>query len=377
MSGKLSVARIRSLQAPGRYADGGTLYLNIAPGGSKQWIQRLTIDGKRHDIGLGGYPLVSLAEARDLAFDNRRSARKGGNPLAAKRTAAAPTFREAAKRKFDALKPTWRSTKTGANWWAHLERYAFRIIGDLPVNRIEREEILRVLTPIWTEKPESARRVRRNIKATLEWCQAHGYVEQNMAGEAINGALPYCDASAALNTVDGSTASLTVKLALRFLVLNASRSGEVRDARWDEIEGSVWKIPGASMKGGEEHRVPLSDAALDVLNQARALDDGSGLVFPSPVRRGRQLSDMTLTKVLRDTGLAGRATIHGFRTTFATWCADTGKPTDIADAALAHAVPGVRGSYFRSDLFERRRRLMDQWAGYVSGTSAKVVQLHV
>ena len=389
MSGKLSVARIRSLKKPGRYADGGTLYLNIAPAGSRQWIQRLTIDGRRHDIGLGGFPLVSLAEARELAFDNRRFARRGGDPLAAKRTAAAPTFREAAKRKFDALTPTWRSKKTGANWWAHLERYAFRIIGDLPVNRIEREEILRVLTPIWTKKPESARRVRRNIKATLEWCQAHGFVEQNMAGEAINGALPaqpavkahmralpYRDASAALVTVDSSTASLTAKLALRFLVLTAARSGEVRGARWDEIEGNVWKIPGTRMKGGEEHRVPLSDAALDVVNQARALDDGSGLVFPSPVRRGCQLSDMTLTKVLRDTGLAKRATVHGFRTTFATWCADTGKPTDIADAALAHAVPGVRGSYFRSDLFDRRRRLMSQWAAFLAGADATVVQLH-
>ena len=395
MYGKLSAARVRSLKAPGRYADGNTLYLNIAPGGSKQWVQRLTIGGKRHDIGLGGYPLVSLADARKAAWENRRLARAGGDPLAEKRKAklreSMPTFRDAAKKTYKALRPRWRSDKVAANWMQQLERHAFPRLGELPVDKIGREEVLAVLTPIWTAKPETARRVRRCIKATLQWCRAHGLVEINAAGEAIDGALPqlprvkshlralpYREVSAALRTIDASANSIASKLALTFVIFTAARPGEVRGAAWDEIDVDerVWRIPGERMKTGTEHRVPLSHAALDVLERARPLEDGRGLVFPSPVRLGRPLSDATLTKVLRDTGLADRATVHGFRSTFRDWCAETGKPREIAEAALAHTVGGVEGAYFRSDLFERRRNLMDQWSDYVTGKRSKVVALH-
>ena len=170
---------------------------------------------------------------------------------------------------------------------------------------------------------------------------------------------------------------MAAKACLRFVVLTACRSGEARLATWDEVdvETGMWRVPASRMKSGAEHRVALSDAALAVLETVRPLRDRSGLVFPSPTRPGRTLSDMTLTKVLRDTGLAGRATVHGFRSSFRDWCADTGKPREIAEAALAHTVGGVEGAYFRSDLFERRRRLMDQWAQYVTGgRGAKVVR---
>ena len=200
-----------------------------------------------------------------------------------------------------------------------------------------------------------------------------------MAGEALEGALPslttrqthfralpYSEVPRALDTVRESPASLPSRLCFEFLVLTAARSGEARNAVWAELdtEAREWRIPGERMKGGREHRVPLSDAALGVLEQARALDDGSGLVFPSPMRAGRPLSDMTLTKILRDRGLAERATVHGFRSAFRDWCAETGKPREIAEAALAHVVGGVEGAYFRSDLFARRRALMDQWAAF-------------
>ena len=210
-----------------------------------------------------------------------------------------------------------------------------------------------------------------------------------MAGEGIEGALPampavkahfralpYQEVAAALETVDGSKASKVAKLCLRFLILTAARSGEAR-ARlgWRlTVEAREWRIPGERMKGGAGHRVPLSDAALAVLERARALDDGSGLIFPSPLRPGRPLSPMTLTKILRDRGLADRATVHGFRSAFRDWCADTGKPREIAEAALAHAVGGVEGAYFRSDLYARRRVLMAQWAGFLAGANAKVVK---
>ena len=391
----MTVTRAKALKIPGLYRADPTLYLAVSPGGSKSWIQRLTINRKRRDIGLGGFPLVSLAEAREAAFANRKHARMGGDPLAEKRKAqlrdAMPTFREAAERTFETLKPRWRSDKVAANWMQQLERHAFQRLGELLVDKIGREEVLSVLTPIWTTKPETARRVRRNIRATLRWCQAHGYVGHNAAGEAINGALPsmpavkahlralpYGEVAAGLETIEASGASLAAKLALQFVILTACRSGEIRGTTWNEIDlkDRVWRIPGVRMKAGEAHRVPLSDAAQSVLEQAKALDDGSGLVFPSPLKRGRPLSDMTLTKVLRNTGLADRATVHGFRSTFRDWCADTGKAREIAEAALAHTVRGVEGAYFRSDLFDRRRRLMDLWATFLTGNSTTVVQLH-
>ena len=190
-------------------------------------------------------------------------------------------------------------------------------------------------------------------------------------------ALPYQDVAGALETIERSGIT-TAKLALRFLVLTAARSGEVRAATWDQIdlENKTWTIPAEKMKTNREHRVPLSDSTLAVLEQARRLADGSGLVFPSSMRPGKQMSNMTLTKVLRDNGLADRTTTHGFRSSFRDWCADAGRPREIAEAALAHVVPGVEGAYFRSDLFERRRLLMEQWADYLGGVVADVVRLH-
>ena len=391
--GKLTVARVKSITAPGRYGDGGTLFLFVKPGGSKSWVQRLAIDGRRRDIGLGGFPLVSLAEARVKAFENRKLARiDGGDPLAGKHKAKTPTFREAAERTYKGLKPKWRNAKHAEDWWSSVDRYAFPIVGNTPIDRVRREDVLRILTPIWSSRPERARRLRQRIRAVLAWAQAHNYIPgENVAGEAISGALPkmaigkthfralpHQEVAAALETVEASGASLAAKHCLRFLVLTAARSGEAREATWSEIdpEKREWRIPATRMKAGAEHRVPLSDAAVKVLERARALDDGSGLVFPSVLKPGRCLSDMTLTKLLRDTGLAGRSTVHGMRSSFRDWAAETGHPREIAEAALAHTVGGVEGAYFRSDLFAKRRRLMDQWAAYLAGDKAKVVRLH-
>ena len=389
--GTLTVARAKSLAEPGLYRADPTLYLRIAPGGSKSWIQRLSIEGRRHDLGLGGFPLVTLAEARARAYENRRLARSGGDPLAAKRRAKTPTFRQAASRTCDALRPRWRNHKHATDWTATLARHAYPVIGDMSVDRIRREDVLRTLTPIWTRRPETARRVRQRMRAVLRWCWAHGYVSENVAGEGIDGALPkmpavrqhfralpYAEVATALQTVEASRASKAAKLCLRFLALTAARSGEARGATWAEVDAEAreWRIPGDRMKRGAEHRVPLSDAALVVLERARTLDDGSGLIFPSALKPGRSLSNMTLTKILRDQGLAGRTTVHGFRSAFRDWCAETGKPREIAEAALAHIVRGVEGAYFRSDLFARRRVLMDQWAAFLSATDSSVVRLH-
>ena len=390
--GKLTVNQVKALEKPGLYGDGGTLYLRVAPGGSKQWIQRIVIDGKRHDMGLGGFPLVTLAEARDVAFDNRRKARRGGDPLGERRKATVPTFRQAAKAKWEADQKAgrWRSDKVVKTWWQQMERHAFKRIGRMPVDRIGREDVLAVLLPLWTSAPEMGRKMRMRIRETLEWAHSHGFVNSNMAGEAIDGALPksrgkqqhlrampYAEVSEALATVAKSGSSPAAKHCLALTVLTAVRSGEARAATWAEVDlaAATWTIPAERTKTGKEHRVPLSDAALAVLEQAKELrETGTDLVFPSP-RGGKALSDMTLTKVLRTCGLADKATVHGFRSSFRDWCAETGKPREIAEAALAHVVGGVEGAYFRSDLFERRRTLMDQWAGYLTGHEAKVVKL--
>ena len=388
----LTAAKVKALTKPGMHHDGRGLYLRVAPGGSKGWMLRATIDGRRRDIGLGGYPTVSLAKARQFADAHRLAVAEGRDPLAEKRRTATPTFAEAAAKVHEVNLPRWKNGKHTDQWINTLRTYAFPVIGNLRLDRITRRDVLTILTPIWTAKPETARRVRQRIRTVLRWGQAHGYVEHNVAGEAIDGALPpmprvkahfralpHAEVQAALETIDASTASMAAKLCLRFLIMTAARSGEARGATWSELDldNRLWTIPAQRMKAGAEHRVPLSDAALAVLEQARPLRDDSGLVFRSPTRRGKSLSDMALTKILRDNGLSDRATVHGFRSSFRDWAADTGKLRETAEAALAHTVGGVEGAYFRSDLFERRRRLMDDWGRFVSGTAgAKVVQLH-
>ena len=390
--GKLTVGRVRALSKPGRYRDEPTLYLLVTRRGTKSWAQRVVIDGKRHDLGLGPWPVVSLAKARQRAFANRVAIADGRDPLAERRQPKTPSFREASDRALEANRARWRNAKTAENWIATMAKYVHPVFGDRRVDEVGREDVLRVLTPIWSTKPEIGRKVRTRIRATLAWAQAHGHIEHNPAGEAINAALPattalkkhfralaYREVAEALQTIDASRASLSAKACLRLVVLTACRSGEARGATWAEIdlEAREWRIPVARMKTGVEHRIPLSGAALDVLASVQPLRARSDFVFPSPSRPGNPLSDMTLTKILRDTGLAQRATVHGFRSAFRTWASErTSVPHAVAEMALAHRVGSdVERSYARSDLFEKRRGLMDRWAEYVTGVDAKVVRL--
>ena len=390
MMGHLTVAKVRRTTAPGRYADGGTLYLHVAPGGSKSWVQRITVRGRRRDLGLGPWPVVSLAEARMRAFENRVLVERGGDPLASKRKTV-PTFREAALRTYEANRPRWRSAKVAAVWMQRAERHAFPNLGELRVDAIGREDVLRVLTPIWTAKPETARKVRAIIRATLAWAEAHGHVERNMAGDAIDGALPaqpavkahfrtvpHAEVAAALKAVEASGAAAATKLCFRFLVLTAARSGEAREAVWSEmdLEARTWTVPAGRMKSNREHVVPLSDGALAVLADAAELREaGSDLVFPG-VRRGRPLSDATLSKLLKEIGVP--AVPHGFRAAFRAWASErTDAPQAVMELALAHASGSqVERAYARSDLRDKRRALMQRWAEYVTAARGTVVRLH-
>ena len=374
---KLTAARIRSATEPGLYGDGGTLYLAVAKGGSKSWIQRVTIDSRRHDLGLGGYPVISLAKARQRAMANRLAIAEGRNPLADKRRAKTPTFRRAAQATFEANRPRWRDGKTARNWMQGMEKRAFPVIGEMRVDRICREDILRILKPVWAKHPEVARKLRQRIRATLQWCQAHGYVDRNVAGEAIDGALPampavkahhralpYRDVCAALHKVRSCNASASARLCLEFLVLTATRSGEARGARWDEVDlqAREWRIVGDRMKTNADHVVPLADPAMDVLHQARDLGK-RGLVFPSPIRPDKPLSDMTLMKVLRTVRLAEITTVHGFRSTFRTWASEcTDADHAVMELCLSHTVGNaVERAYARSELVAKRRALMKKW----------------
>ena len=378
----LTAARIKTIRDKGRYGDGNGLFLNVTATGTKSWVQRVVVQGHRRDIGLGGYPAVSLAKARERAATNRSVIADGRDPIAEKRTSATPTFKTAAETVHEMSRPRWRSEKNGRQWLTSLELHAYPVLGHKRIDGINSADVLAVLTPIWTAKPEQARRVRRRMRSIFKWALAHGYISVNPAGEAIDGALvpqpaikehfraiPYQEVGATLETVRASGASVTAKLCLRFLILTAARSGEARAAAWDEIDldGATWTIPASRMKAGLVHRVPLSLQAVEVLRQAAAFRDGSGLLFPSPLKQGRPLSDMTLTKILRSVGLADRATVHGFRTSFKTWTMEqTDTPWAVGEAALAHQLGNaVEASYARSDLFDRRRTLMQQWADYL------------
>ena len=377
----LSAAFVRAVAEAGRYCDGQGLYLQVDPSGNRRWIQRLLIAGRRCELGLGGFPLVSLKEARTQAFDNRRLARAGGDPLAGKRRAkGVPTFAEATARVVEQKRSGWRNPKHAHDWPATLERFVFPRFGQRPVSEVTSADVLGVLAPIWHEKAETARRVRQRIGAVMQWAVAMEYRTDNPCEQVVATlgrqrdvvrhmpALPHAEVAAAVATLRVSGATAAAKLAFEFLVLTAARSGEVRLARWDEIDldDDVWTVPAERMKANRDHRVPLSCRAAEILQAARALRNGSNLVFPSP--RGKPLSDMTLSKLLREQGV--QAVPHGFRSSFRDWASEqTNHPREVVEAALAHQVKDkVEAAYARSTLFERRRRLMADWGAYLAGT---------
>lgn len=385
----LSPSFCRTVKTPGKYVDGNGLNLIVAKSGSKRWIQRIVIRGKRCEIGLGSFGLVGLAEARIHAVENRKVARAGGDPLAEKKRAESIlTFDEATRQVQEANAPTWRNAKHRAQFYLILERYAFPRIGHLRVSEVTTDDVLAVLAPIWLEKPETARRVRQRMGKVLQWARVKGWRNDDPTSGVEAGlpkqpttvkhhrALPYSEVAGCIETVQASGADSATKLAMELLILTALRSSEVRLAQWGEIDldQSEWIVPGERMKMNREHRVPLSDRAIEILTEAKDLDDGSGLVFPSK-RYGRPLSDMTLSKLMRDLGIDG--TPHGFRTSFKTWCQEwTNVPNEVSEMALAHAVGNaVERAYARSDLFEKRRELMRRWSGYVAQNEGKVIQM--
>jgi integrase len=434
-----TIDALKSRETPYRVSDGEGLLLEVRPTGAKVWLCRLTVDGKRRDMGLGGYPLVTLKAARQEAENARRLARDGNDPIArrqavtASRKAARSEAEEAEARTFKAVAlacikaqaPGWKSKRTADLWEASLTSHAFPILGSMPVAAVDRAAVLRAVEAVWISRPATARKVLRRIGTALRYAAAHGWRANDnpadarmlrhaglsaLPGGKKQPSLPWQKAPAFMRALD-AMAGLAA-MALKFCILTAVRSGEVRGARWSEMSfdggAAIWSVPGERMKGKKSadvqpHRVPLSPAALTALARAYAAATGaevkspdlprlaplmgSALIFPT-TKRDRPLSDMALSAVMRRMNetdgapapwrdLDGREAVpHGWRSTFRTWVDDT-RPEDAeaAEKALAHEDRNrVAGAYRRSDLLDRRVPLMNAWADHCGGRAPKKTQ---
>ncbi|MCJ2060112.1 integrase arm-type DNA-binding domain-containing protein [Methylobacterium sp. J-048] len=389
MQGKLTALGVTRLKTPGMYGDGGGLWLQVSGKGGKSWVFRYTLKGKSREMGLGPVSTFSLAEARDKALTCRKLTYEGIDPIEVRRgqrqdaaveAAKAITFRTCAAGYIESHKAGWRNEKHAAQWTATLETYAYPVFGDLPVQAVDTGLVMQALGPIWATKPETAARVRGRIESILDWATTNSYRRgENPArwkGHLANllpkrskvrkvehhAALPFKHVPAFMALVaeqPGTAAKL-----MTFTILTAARTGEALGARWSEIdiESGIWTMPAERMKGGAEHRVPLSEPALAILAEMQGLD--AEFVFPGG-RRGKPLSNMAMLVLLRRMERTD-LTVHGFRSSFRDWASETTHfPSEVVEMALAHAIESkVEAAYRRGDLFEKRRELMMAWAAF-------------
>lgn len=397
---KLSPAKVNKTTKPGLYGDGAGLWLNVGPTGGKSWIFRFMLDGRAREMGLGPLHTIGLAEAREAARECRKQCMAGIDPLEARDAekaarqlarASAITFKKCAEEYIADNRAAWKNDKHAAQWTSTLEAYVFPEIGQLSVGTIDTGHVTKILKSIWATKPETASRVRGRIETVLAYATAHkwrhgenparwrGHLENilpkrsQVAQVQHHAALPWQEMAAFMTDLskeDGAGA-----LALRFAILTAARTNEVIGAQWSEIDtrSATWTIPAERMKAKKEHRVPLSEDALVVLREMDKQKAGEdGYVFPGR-KKGAGMSNMAMLALLRRMK-RDDITAHGFRSTFRDWAAETGRPSDIAEAALAHVVGDKTvAAYQRGDLLERRRRLMTDWAAFCGGRSSLTV----
>lgn len=389
---RLSALAVTKTTKPGLYADGHGLYLQVAAGGSKSWLFRFMRDGKARKMGLGPTHTVTLAMARERALECRRLLLDGVDPISQRQEAAKErkladlrvlTFQEAAGKYIAANKAGWKNEKHAAQWTATLKTYVYPVFGDVAVAAVDVGLVLKVLEPIWTTKAETASRLRGRIESVLDWTTARKYrqgenparwkghldhilpARSRVAKVKHHAALPYSELGAFLEELRGADG--VSARALEFAVLTAGRTGEVVGAKWDEfdLDAKQWTVPAERMKAGKVHRVPLSDRALEILD-ALPREEGNQFVFLGE-KKGRGLSNMALLMTLRRLKRT-EITAHGFRSTFRDWAAETtAYPSETVEMALAHAIGNkVEAAYRRMDLFDKRRRLMADWATFCS-----------
>jgi integrase len=394
--GKLTALAITQAKRRGYYSDGGGLFLQVSATGAKSWVFRFKETGRLHEMGLGPVHTIGLAEARERARECRRMRLDGLDPIQSRKAARmqarldaarAMTFQACAEAYIAAHRAGWRSPKSLTAWEGTLGAYVHPVFGILPVQAIDTALVTKAIEPIWAEKPETAGRVRGRIEAILDWAAARGYRHGDNPARwrghldkllpkktkvhrvEHHAALPYPEIGAfmvELHQQDGVAAR-----ALEFAILTAARTGEVIGARWAEFDLAehLWTVPGDRMKAGREHRVPLSDAALAILKDMRAIRQ-SDFVFPGG-RARRPISNMAMLMLLRRMG-RGDLTAHGFRSSFRDWAAErTTFPAEVSEMALAHTVSDkVEAAYRRSDLFQKRRQLSEAWAQFCAAAPA-------
>lgn len=381
---KLSAREAETLNRPGRHSDGGGLYLSIDASGRRRWVFMYTSNGRRVELGLGSTSTRSLKEAREEATSLRSSLARGMDPRAERsKSTTKPTFGEFADEYVEAMRPSWRNAKHAAQWSMTLKEYA-KPLRRLPIDAVTTEEILRTLQPIWKRTPETAERLRGRIENVLSAAKAKGlrsgenpaawkgHLDQLLPKRqrlkrGHHAALPYENLAEFFGHL--STKSAIAARALQFLILTAARSGEVLGATWSEIDldRGLWIVPASRMKAGREHRIPLSDAALNVLRSVDAVSGADDYLFwgKSP---HRPLSSMTMAMLLRR--MVPGVTVHGFRSSFRDWAAEVSSfPHEVCEMALAHTIPNkAEAAYRRGDLLDKRRELMEAWANFADPT---------
>ena len=386
LTGKLTARFVATVTEPGKYYDGILgLLLQVFPRGAKCFQQRLTVQGgKTRTLGLGGWPIVTLQMAREKALDNHRLVQVGKDPYVEKQRLSVPTFAEAVPTVVEIHKKRWKKNRTQekhvAAWVASLDRYVYPAFGHKPVSEIAPRNVLDVLEPLWTEKPRTAERLRHRIGAVMRWAMLQGFRADDPTGRVLDGtlakaerpvhfqALPHAEVPAAIALIRASEGWPFTKLLLEFLILTAARSQEARLAQWSEIDfaTSTWTKPAEHTKTKEEHDVPLSTAALDVLSRAAELLGGrkDGLIFPS--KKGDVISNGVPSFVIKR--LRIKCVPHGFRTSFRGWCAQTRVDFDLAELCLGHKVGNSSSQpYNREELIDLRRPIMQGWGEYVCG----------
>ena len=402
-SNVLTALAVKHLAAPGLYADGGCLFVEVDEYKSKRWVVRVvrrmtaadgtSMRGTRHDLGLGSTSLTTLDDARQEAAALRRAAMAGQDVVAlnrAKRRPAPiapskPTFEQIAEKVFEVISPTLKEGKARNGWMSPVRSYAFPVIGSLPIDEVSQPLCLRILQPIWLEKSETARKLKYRMGTILDWSKAHGYRTGDSPLSGIqHGLAKQIDktehlAAMAIDDVPGFFVGLrsfdfeiSAKLALEFLVLNVNRSSEVRFAEWAEIDmkAKLWTVPANRMKAGEPHVVPLADRSIEILQELLGASSRTGLIFKT--HRSKAHDENKLTKLAKAVSGDEGLTIHGFRSTFRNWVPErTSFDGDLADFALAHAIKDkVKAAYMRTKLLDKRRDLATAWANFV--TSGKV-----
>ena len=384
---QLTVKAIEAISEPGRYRDGAGLYLVADNKTAKRWLLRIMIQGRRRDLGLGSYPIVGLSEARDLARDYVRAARSGEDPtVTLRRSAATPLFEKVARDYFENHRARWKNEKHRQQWINTLEQYVFPAIGKRPIDQITTPEIVAVLYAIWFEKHETARRLKQRIATVFDDAKGKGYLsgENPVTGVASSlkrdkrirprhfAAMDYRDVPAFIATLRSDERPAMAKLALEFTILTAARTGEVINARWDEIdsEKAIWTIPAERMKAGREHRVPLCERALEILRTVQPVTREGGWLFEGQ-RARKPLSNMAMLKLLERMQI--KVTVHGFRSSFRDWAGETtGFPHAAIEKCLAHEVSNkVEAAYARSDLLDRRREIMSAWSRFLASSEGK------